>query len=243
MLLFALAIAPGIAISLFVYSRDRFEREPMRLLILSFVLGMLSTLPPLALQLLAGDIRTESGIHSILNYALYSFVIIAFTEEGSKFLVLRLFAYPKKSFNEPFDGIVYAVMISMGFATVENIEYVERFGIQTGIVRFFLSVPAHASFAVLTGYYAGLAKANPEKSSSLLWKGLIIAVFFHGSFDFFIFLQKNQKITAYISEGLLSFGAFATFYIAMRLALKTIRMHDGKQGGSGRTMHEEENPE
>ncbi len=243
MLLFALAIAPGIAISLFIYSRDRYEREPKRLLILSFVLGMLSTIPPLAVQLLAGDISSESSFHSLLSYAFYSYFIIAFTEEGSKFLVLRIFAYPKKAFNEPFDGIVYAVMIGMGFATVENIEYVERFGFQTGIVRFFLSVPAHASFAVLTGYYAGLAKANPERSSSLLWKGLIIAVLFHGSFDFFVFLQKNQKITAYVSEGLLSFGAFATFYVAMRLALKTIRMHDGKQGGSNQKMDEEDHPE
>ena len=214
----------------------------MRLLILSFVLGMFSTIPPLAVQLLAGDVRTESGIHSILSYAFYSYFIIAFTEEGSKFLVLRFFAYPKKSFNEPFDGIVYAVMISMGFATVENIEYVERFGFQTGIVRFFLSVPAHASFAVLTGYYAGMAKANPAYSLSMLWKGLIIAVIFHGSFDFFVFLQKNQKITAYVSEGLLSFGAFATFYIAMRLALKTIRLHERKQAGSKPKIYEGENP-
>lgn len=214
----------------------------MRLLILSFVLGMFSTIPPLAVQLLAVDVRTESGIHSILSYALYSYVLIAFTEEGSKFLVLRFFAYPKKSFNEPFDGIIYAVMISMGFATIENIEYVERFGLQTGIVRFFLSVPAHASFAVLTGYYAGMAKANPANSLSMLWKGLIIAVFFHGSFDFFVFLQKNQKITAYVSEGLLSFGAFATFYIAMRLALKTIRLHERKHAGSKPNIYEEENP-
>jgi protease PrsW len=242
MLLFAVAIAPGIAISLFIYSRNRYEREPMRYLVVAFILGMLSTIPPLAIQLFAGEIGRGSGLHSVLNYAFYSYVLIAFTEEGSKFLVLRFFAYPKKSFLEPFDGIVYAVMISMGFATIENIEYVERFGLQTGIVRFFLSVPAHASFAVLTGYYAGMAKASPDHSLSLLWKGLIIAVLFHGSFDFFVFLQRNQKITAYVSEGLLSFGAFATFYIAMRLALKTIRLHQRKQAGSRQETYEEENP-
>ncbi|MES1221245.1 MAG: PrsW family glutamic-type intramembrane protease, partial [Bacteroidota bacterium] len=112
----------------------------------------------------------------------------------------------------------------MGFATVENIEYVYKFGISTGIVRFFLSVPAHAAFAVLMGYYAGLAKVNPSRSFILLCKGVLIAVFFHGSFDFCIFLQQNEKVTQYVSNGLLSFGAFASFYISFRLAMRAIRM-------------------
>jgi RsiW-degrading membrane proteinase PrsW (M82 family) len=225
MLLLALAIAPGIAISLFIYSRDRFDREPKRFLILAFFLGMLATIPPLVIQVLAGDAHGHSYGHPVLGYAVYAYVIVALTEEASKFLVLRFYAFPQKTFNEPFDGIVYAVMIGMGFATVENIEYVERFGFQTGFVRFFLSVPAHASFAVLMGYYVGLAKSYPARSFSLMLKALLVPVFFHGSFDFFVFLQRDQKITAYLSEGLLSFGAFATFYIALRLALRTIRHH------------------
>jgi RsiW-degrading membrane proteinase PrsW (M82 family) len=225
MLLLALAIAPGIAISLFIYSRDRFDREPKRFLVLSFILGMLATIPPLIIQTLAGYASSHSVLHSVLNYAFYAYVIVALSEEASKFLVLRYYAYPKRTFNEPFDGIVYGVMIGMGFATIENIEYVERFGFQTGLVRFFLSVPAHGSFAVLMGYYVGLAKSHADKSVSLMVKGLLVPVFFHGSFDFFVFLQKDQRITAYLSEGLLSFGAFATFYIALRLALKTIRQH------------------
>jgi len=225
MLLLALAIAPGLAISLFIYSRDRFDREPKRFLILAFVLGMLATIPPLIIQILSGDPQRHSILHSVLGYAFYSYVIVALSEEASKFLVLRFYAYPKQTFNEPFDGIVYAVMIGMGFATIENIEYVERFGFRTGLVRFFLSVPAHASFAVLMGYYVGMAKANRPKSFLLMVKALLVPVFFHGSFDFFIFLQKDQRITDYLSEGLLSFGAFVTFYIALRLALRTIRLH------------------
>jgi RsiW-degrading membrane proteinase PrsW (M82 family) len=228
MLLLALAVAPGIAISLFIYSRDRFDREPKRYLIVAFILGMLATIPPLLIQMLAGDARSHSVLHSILGYALYAYVIVALSEEASKFLVLRYYAYPKITFNEPFDGIVYGVMIGMGFATVENIEYVERFGFQTGLVRFFLAVPAHASFAVLMGYYVGMAKANAAQSVSLMVKGLFIPVLFHGSFDFFVFLQRDQRITANLSEGLLSFGAFATFYIAVRLAWRTIRQHQMK---------------
>jgi RsiW-degrading membrane proteinase PrsW (M82 family) len=225
MLLIALAIAPGIAISLFIYSRDKMGKEPLRYLVISFLLGMASTIPALIIQLIAGDDYKTYHTHSILAYALYSFGIVALSEEGSKFLVLRAYAYPKPDFNEPFDGVVYAVMVGMGFATVENIEYIQRFGFHTGVVRFFLSVPAHAAFAILMGYQVGMAKWTPSRSTWLMWKGLLIAVFFHGTFDFFLFLQQNRAITEYVSEGLLSFGAFATFYIAIRLALRTLRMH------------------
>jgi protease PrsW len=224
MFLLALAIAPGIAICLFIYSKDKYDKEPLRYLVVSFLLGMLSTFPALTIQLLAGDARQKSSPHFILSYAFFAYIIVALSEEGSKFFMLRVYAYPKKIFNDPFDGIVYAVMTGMGFATVENIEYVFKYGIQTGFIRFFLSVPAHAAFAVLMGYYVGLAKFNPSKSSWLMCKGLLIAVFFHGSFDFCIFLQQNKEVTKYISTGLLSFGAFASFYVAVRLAMRAIRL-------------------
>jgi protease PrsW len=178
-------------------------------------------------------VRDDPYRHSIGSYVWYAFVIVALSEEGGKFLLLRLYAYPKKTFSEPFDGIIYAVIIGMGFATVENIEYVWQFGLTTGVTRFFLAVPAHGSFAVLMGYNAGLAKScrqtNPDRSAWLLVKGLLIAVLFHGSFDFFVFLQQNSVATAYFSTPLLSFGAFASFYIAMRLALRSIRMHAAKR--------------
>ncbi len=224
MLLLALAIAPGFAICLFIYSRDRYDKEPLRYLVISFLLGMLSTFPALLIQLLAGDTREKVTSHFILSYAFFAYVVVALSEETCKFMMLRLYAYPKKTFNEPFDGIVYAVMVGMGFATVENIEYVWHYGFQTGFIRFFLSVPAHASFAVLMGYYVGLAKFNPRGRTWLMWRGLLIAVFFHGSFDFCLFLQQNEKVTQYISTGLLSFGAFASYYIAIRLAIRAIRL-------------------
>jgi len=235
MLLLALAVAPGIAISLFIYSLNKYDKGSLKHLVLSFLLGMCGTLPPLGIQLLASDVRDDPSHHSILSYAWYAYAIIAFSEEGSKYLLLRWYAYPKKVFKEPFDGVVYAVMIGMGFATVENIEYVWQFGLETGVNRFFLSVPAHASFAVLMGYNVGWAKFDRPYSLWLMWKGLLIAVFFHGSFDFFLFLQQSRVATRYVSTGILSFGAFATFYIAVRLALRAIRMH--------RELSEEESPQ
>lgn len=232
MFLFALAVAPGIAVCLFIYSLNKYGKESMRYLVISFILGMAATLPALLVQLMAEDVRTEPWRHSIVSYLWFAFAVVAFSEEGSKFLVLRLYAYPKQAFREPFDGVVFCVMIGMGFATVENIEYVHKFGLETGVSRFFLAIPAHAAFAVLMGFPVGRAKFEPRRSFGLLAKGLLVAVLFHGSFDFFLFAQQNREATKYLSTGVLSFGAFATFYIAVRLAMRALRMH--------RAMREEE---
>jgi RsiW-degrading membrane proteinase PrsW (M82 family) len=225
MFLLALAVAPGIAVCLFVYSLNKYGRGSMRYLVLSFVLGMVATLPPLLIQMLAEDVRDEPSRHSILSYAWYAYIVVALSEEGSKFLVLRCYAYPKKSFAGPFDGIVYSVMIGMGFATIENIEYVRQFGLETGFSRFFLAIPAHASFAVLMGYPAGKAKSDRQHAFWLMLQGLLVAVLFHGSFDFFLFLQQKREVTKYLSTGMLDFGTFASFYIAVRLAMRAIRRH------------------
>ena len=201
----------------------------MRYLLTAFFLGAAATLPALVAQLLADDVRIEPWRHSILSYIWFAFGVVALSEEGSKFLVLRFYAYPKKIFREPFDGVIFGVMIGMGFATVENIEYVRQFGLETGVSRFFLAIPAHASFAILMGYPVGRAKFVPSGKLALLLKGLGMAVLFHGSFDFFLFLQQSREATKYLSTGALSFGAFATFYIAVRLAMRALRLHQRRQ--------------
>jgi protease PrsW len=226
MFLLALAIAPGLAIIWFIYNKDAYDKEPKKYLLVSFILGMLSTLPAVLIQMTAGVVFGSIGSSSsILFYAFNAFVIVGCSEEGSKFAMLRLYAYPKKTFDEPFDGIVYAVMVAMGFATLENIGYVYQHGIGTAIVRMFLSVPAHAAFAVIMGYYTGLAKFNKEKATGLISKGLMLAIFFHGSFDFFLFLEDSIVVRPYVSNGLLVMGAIASYYFAVRFSLRAIRLH------------------
>jgi RsiW-degrading membrane proteinase PrsW (M82 family) len=233
MLLLVLAIAPGLAIALYIYHKDKYDKEPKKYLIVSFLLGMFSTLPAIVLQTTASAIFGEMrAADPIPFYAFYAFVIVACSEEGCKFLMVRLYAYPKAAFNEPFDGIVYAVMVAMGFATLENINYVEQYGLGTALLRMVLSVPAHASFGVLMGHYMGLAKFNKGKEGSLMIKGLLIAIFFHGSFDFFLFLQSNTRVTPYVSNGLLGLGAIVSYYIAVRLSMRSIRWHQEMMMGT-----------
>ena len=168
MFLLALALAPGLAIIFYIYFSDKYDREPLKNLVISFLLGALSTVPAIILQtLLIPRLDFYIPSRAIIYNAIFSFLIVAPTEELSKFVMLRRYSYTRPAFNEPFDGIIYSVMVSMGFATVENIGYVFQHGYMTGFVRMFLSVPAHAAFGVLMGYHVGLAKWTRQRQISI----------------------------------------------------------------------------
>ncbi len=225
MILLALSIAPGLAISLYIFLKDQYNREPALQLLISFFLGCLSVIPAIIIQLFTTKPIEHMMGEGILFTAVFAYLIVGMSEEWSKYLMLRLYAFPKKAFDEPFDGIVYSVMVGMGFATVENIGYVLQHGFGTALLRMFLSVPAHGTFAVLMGYFAGKAKFNPERKTFLLMSGIFWAVFFHGTFDFLLFLQGNQTVTKITGEGLLFLGAVASFLVALALSRKAIAAH------------------
>ncbi|MEJ7740608.1 MAG: PrsW family glutamic-type intramembrane protease [Chitinophagaceae bacterium] len=227
MLLLALALAPGLAIVFYIIAKDKYNKEPFKNLLYSFLLGVLSTLPAIVLQMLfKGRLETYFEGSSVIYYAFFAFGAVGLSEEFSKYLMLRYYAYRQKAFDEPLDGIIYGVIVSMGFATLENISYVMTFGYGTAIARMFLSVPTHACFGVIMGYYIGLAKFDKRRSYSLMQTGLLLAVLFHGAYDFFLFLQQNESVTKIFSTGLLSFCSILTLYIAVRLSFRAIRLHE-----------------
>ena len=214
-LLLLFAVAPGIAISYWIYQQDKYEKEPYSLVLICFLWGCFSTIPAILAQMY---FRGWENPDNLFQMGLFSFFIVATTEELSKFLFLRLFAYPKEAFNEPLDGIVYAVMVGMGFATLENVMYVlntEGGGWGTAFGRAFTAVPAHAAFAVMMGAYVGLAKFIPEKRDSYMLSGVVLAIFFHGLYDFFL-LQKSYQGLTVVSIVVLA--------ISISLARKLIKM-------------------
>jgi protease PrsW len=212
--LLALAIAPGIFICFFIYAKDRYNREPLGLLLWAFVLGMLSTIPAVVIQLAMGNVPGTIGTTTAGATAFFAYCIVGLSEEASKFFMLRVFLYKSKAFDDPFDGIIYSVMVGMGFATLENILYVLQHGYATGVLRMFLSVPAHGTFAVLMGYFTGLAKFNPGKRMLYFLLAILLPVLFHGTFDFFLFLGQTIFHIA---------GAVASFFIAIFLSFKAIK--------------------
>jgi RsiW-degrading membrane proteinase PrsW (M82 family) len=214
--LLALSIAPGIAICIFIYFKDKYNKEPMWLLLISFVLGMLSTIPAVIVQAATGISIENLAGKSLQQVAFFAYAVVALSEELSKYSMVRFFSYRRTAFDDPFDGIVYAVMVSMGFATLENIGYVMEHGFATGILRMFLSVPAHACFGVLMGYFLGLAKFTHSNKNWYLLLAVCLPVFFHGSFDFFLFMGNTLLHFA---------GALASFIVAISLSRIAIRKH------------------
>jgi RsiW-degrading membrane proteinase PrsW (M82 family) len=170
--LLAIAIAPGVAISIFVYWKDKFDREPGKVLVTSFILGMVSVVPAIILEGLGSGFVPAVG--PTLSTFIYTFIVVGGSEEFSKFFMVRIYAYRKKEFNEPFDGITYSVMVAMGFATLENIMYVMNYGMGNALLRMFTAVPAHATFGIIMGYYVGLAKFK-NNSTIVMLQGLLLA--------------------------------------------------------------------
>lgn len=216
--LLALAVAPGLAISLFVYLRDKYEREPLYLLAICFFMGMVSCYPAMVLEGFGeGIINTYLKPDSTLYNLVLAFPIVGFSEELSKFIMVFLFAYRNKNMDEPFDGIVYAVMVSMGFATLENIMYVSHGGVSTGITRMFTAVPAHAANGVMMGYFLGLAKFRKQRNVFFFFNALLWPVMFHGAYDYSLFDSVNYPLAV--------LGALVSLLVSLRFSFKAMAWH------------------
>ncbi len=213
--LVALAVAPALIICFVIYRIDRYDKESHWQLIICFILGMLVTYPAMQLEAYGESFGLNQPGH-LGKLILLSFVVVGLTEELAKFVALIGYAYPRRAFNEPLDGIVYSVMISMGFATLENIIYADRFGLETTVLRAFTAVPAHAVFGVFMGYYVGLAKFSKERKIILIATGVFLAAVIHGLYDFFILQEYYDWLMVF---------ATLTLCISLYFAIRLVRLH------------------
>jgi RsiW-degrading membrane proteinase PrsW (M82 family)/RNA polymerase subunit RPABC4/transcription elongation factor Spt4 len=146
--------------------------------------------------------------------AYVSFVVAGFTEELFKFLVVRTTIYKSPYYDEPIDGLVYAAAAALGFASLENIEYLLQFGWQTALVRAPLTTMAHVVFSAMWGYPLALKKMNKKYATLLLWLGLMGAMAGHGLFDFLAFQQGDTGVNVPVVIGLiLLFAVLVGFFI------------------------------
>jgi len=214
LLLLLLAVAPATLLLKYVLVRDKYKHEPMRLIAITFLLGGLGIIPATIIELLLG-----SG-----NILVTAFLSVAVVEETVKYLAVRVKAYRSLNFNEVMDGIVYGVAAGLGFATVENIFYVLGFGtISTAIIRAFMSVPSHAAYAGIMGFYLGMAKPFSQRSKQherkLIITGLAIAVLLHGFYDTIAFTLEGLAGIV----GLLAMTAIS-WIILLRLIKKALSL-------------------
>lgn len=214
--LLLVAIAPICIIIIYIYFKDKYEKEPKRLLFYNFLLGAIVSIIITSILYYVFDIVLPlTNNTSIFEQFIKAFFVVGLIEEFSKYIIIRYFAQPNKAFNEPFDGIVYAVMVSMGFAATENIFYVLEGGYPTALARAFTAVPAHATFGILMGYFMGKAKFSNNRIVLNL-VGLLLAILFHGAYDFFLFIDFIPGIWV---------GAFISLFIGLVLSRKAILKH------------------
>ncbi len=193
LLLLLLALAPCLFLLWYFIHRDRYEPEPKKYIIRIYLLGALMVIPAALIEYILHPLFNPTP-SIIINAFIMSFFLIAPTEELLKFFVVKNWIYKQIEFDEIMDGIVYCVASSLGFATVENIIYVLDKGVGTGILRAFLSVPGHAFFGALMGYYVGQAKFNKPAERKLIFLGLFWAIFVHGLYDFLLLTETALAV-------------------------------------------------
>lgn len=193
------AVIPAVFLMIKVYRSDRLEKESPALLRSLAVAGVLSSLLALVEEkvfstILGAAVPAGTVLYNVILY----FVIVAFSEESSKYIFLRKRTWQNPEFNCQYDGVVYAVFVSLGFALWENISYVMSYGFSTAIVRAITAIPGHACFGVFMGIFYGIAKKyerlgaqGKAKFYSVL--SLVIPAFLHGTYDYIATLEQMQS--------------------------------------------------
>lgn len=197
MILIAAAVVPAVFLMVKVYQADRLEKEPIGMLIGLLFLGIISTsLAGTAEELGSIALANLFPNGGLLSDALLYFIVVALSEEGFKYLLLKVRTWKSPHFNCQFDGVVYAVFVSLGFALWENIAYVLRFGFGTAVARAVTAVPGHACFGVFMGVWYGVAKRYElagymEESAHARKMALWIPILLHGVYDFTASMQND----------------------------------------------------
>nr|WP_320120475.1 PrsW family glutamic-type intramembrane protease [uncultured Marinifilum sp.] len=195
--LLLISVAPIAIILFYVYYRDKYEKEPISLLAKGILAGIIICIPVIfaekAISAFLPLIFTGKIAYAFGN----AFLVAALCEEAFKLLAVYILVWKNPNFNERFDGIVYAVFVSLGFALAENIMYVFSNGMSTEIARAFTAVPAHAMFGIMMGYYLGLAKFSRKGKTSLLLLAFIIPFLVHGIYDFILMVQISWILTLF----------------------------------------------
>ena len=223
-ILIAAAVIPAVVLLVMVYRADKLEKEPRGLLLKLVLMGVLSALISLVLEkigtwILDHVFRYADTLYFILTY----FVVVACAEEGSKYFLMKRVSWNNPAFNCRFDGIVYAVFVSLGFALWENINYVLMFGFQTALLRAVTAVPGHACFGVFMGVWYGMARAQEnigrvENSKIFRILSVLVPVLLHGTYDYIAVVNMENGIGYFVLFIAVMFGL--AFFMVRRVSRK-----------------------
>ena len=181
------ATLPVVCLCYYIYKKDN-NKEPMDLLMKLLGFGIIIAIPVIIVELLLEGVCNTKDDLALISIFFKELIGVALVEEGFKWLVVKFKAYNSREFDEIYDIIVYSVFVSLGFACIENILYVFLGGLKVAFLRAFLSVPGHACFGVLMGYYLSRAKvASISGNKGLYIKNislsLLMPMLFHAMYD------------------------------------------------------------
>ena len=203
-LLVAAAAIPAVFLMIKVYRSDRLEKESPYLIKKLIWAGLFSVLLALVEEtvlsfILGIFVPVESPLYNIIMF----FVIVAFSEETSKYLFMYRKTWKNPEFNCQYDGVVYAVITSLSFALFENITYVVSYGFGTALIRAVTAIPGHASFGVFMGVFYGIAKrcdyrGNKSGASFFKCMAILVPALLHGAYDYIATIEADSGDWAFL---------------------------------------------
>jgi RsiW-degrading membrane proteinase PrsW (M82 family) len=223
MTLLIASITPVLIFLYLIFRKDK-NKEPISLLAKCFFGGFISIIITLLIDIpimSLGHLFQTPFLKSFFD----SFIVAAIPEEFSKFIILYWIIWKSKFFDEHYDGIVFAVFVSLGFALVENIVYVFEHGMRIAFFRAILAVPGHGLFAVAMGYFLSKAKLKSDGDHKrYLALSLLVPMLMHGIYDFIIMYANDLSKTNTVFSGVL-FIIFPFFIIFLwRFGLQRIKI-------------------
>ena len=224
-ILIAAAVLPAVFLMVRVWRADRLEKESPRLMWQLVKGGILSALLALVEErigswILDAAVPKETVLYNVLLY----FVVVAVAEESSKYLFLKRNSWRSPEFTSQYDGVIYAVFTSLGFALWENISYVLHFGFGTALVRAVTAIPGHACFGVFMGVFYGFARKYENFGAPLASRicrllSLCFPVLLHGAYDYIASTQQT-------AGGWYFFGFVAVLFIVSYLLVGKVSKKD-----------------
>ena len=228
-------ILPSILmLSLILYS-DRKSREPLSMILICILSGAFTICFSLIIDKLIVTLNlvNASMFPSQNSYSVYRIMVLAGVEEYAKLLVLHLFLYKNKSYDDIYDGFVYSSIIALSFSVIETVMYVFReqtFAEMTSlaILRNFTSIPLHIVCGVVMGYFVSLQKFSKTKGRKLLYllASLFIPTLVHTIYNvFFSIILIDVTNTSIITLILIILFVLSIYFVGVMFILKTNKLN------------------
>ncbi|MBS1810620.1 MAG: PrsW family intramembrane metalloprotease [Acidobacteria bacterium] len=181
----------------YFYSRSIYKRPSLRLIAITFLLGGVATFVAFPLNILGQSLLRNYFGNGIWVRVLVLFLVVGPIEELCKLLAVTLYAYRRREFDEPLDGVIYSATAALGFAAIENVIYLSQNNPLLVFLRGPLSNPGHALFSSFWGLSLSRAKSAPNlvrQRFPIILRGWLMASLLHSVFDMLLLASERISI-------------------------------------------------